>query len=745
MLPKKLQSISKAQDGNIVVGCRFRPLNDSEKNRSGDLNVDFPSDEKTVVLNQQFEGFGQQRFTYDFVFPPGSEQKVVYECTALPIVEGVMQGFNGTVFAYGQTSSGKTFTMAGPDIYDESLKGIIPRMVSTVFDKISSADESSEFLVRIGFCEIYLEKIKDLIDPARKDLKVLEDKARGVYIAGLSEHYVNSGDELLRFMDLGQANREVAFTLMNAGSSRSHSIFITTINQKNTRDFSEKTGKLFLVDLAGSEKVGKTGATGKTLEEAKNINKSLTCLGKVINSLTDGTSTHIPYRDSKLTRVLQDSLGGNSKTALIITCSPSPYNESETMSTLRFGIRAKAIKNKPKVNKEFTVAELKLLIAKLEEQILKKDKYIEIIEETLKKSGLGVPNVAEYEQKNEEEESEMMKELKEVRENLTTEYEKNEGLQAENLNLTNTNESLLETIKNLESKIEEIENNLEENKEILEKTIELNSTLEEEVKSFYTEKINFEKKISELSFDLEKMNNMKSVPHAPVPVIANLKQIEKELEKYKEFEKKIFVAEDILKAKLVSADDIAGLREIIISNLIQEKNSIDDSIFTAFLEDYYKEIERLEIQVITYEKKYLETMAMLSGDHRKVKDDLEKQHYQVENLTLLYNKLLNEKAGFKVDQQLSKRKIDKLIEMNKEQNQTISSLNEKLEDLTSELSAKALEVVENSKNEEAPAPVTYSNVRKPIKGGQSFLAKMAMADNKNVKFLSELIKAQTNP
>ena len=289
-------------------------------------------------------------------------------------------------------------------------------------------------------------------------------------------------------MDLGQANREVAFTLMNAGSSRSHSIFITTINQKNTRDFSEKTGKLFLVDLAGSEKVGKTGATGKTLEEAKNINKSLTCLGKVINSLTDGTSTHIPYRDSKLTRVLQDSLGGNSKTALIITCSPSPYNESETMSTLRFGIRAKAIKNKPKVNKEFTVAELKLLIAKLEEQILKKDKYIEIIEETLKKSGLGVPNVAEYEQKNEEEESEMMKELKEVRENLTTEYEKNEGLQAENLNLTNTNESLLETIKNLESKIEEIENNLEENKEILEKTIELNSTLEEEVKSFYTRK-----------------------------------------------------------------------------------------------------------------------------------------------------------------------------------------------------------------------------------------------------------------
>ena len=742
MLPKKLQAISKQQDGNIVVGCRFRPLNDSEKTRSGDLNVDFPADEKTVVLNQQFEGFGQQRFTYDYVFPPGSEQKIVYECTALPIVEGVMQGFNGTVFAYGQTSSGKTFTMAGPDIYDESLKGIIPRMVSTVFDKISGADESAEFLVRIGFCEIYLEKIKDLIDPARKDLKVCEDKARGVYIAGLSEHYVNSGEELLRFMNLGQANREVAFTLMNAGSSRSHSIFITTINQKNTRDFSEKTGKLFLVDLAGSEKVGKTGATGKTLEEAKNINKSLTCLGKVINSLTDGTSTHIPYRDSKLTRVLQDSLGGNSKTALIITCSPSPYNESETMSTLRFGIRAKAIKNKPKVNKEFTVAELKLLIAKLEEQILKKDKYIAVIEEMLKKSGLGVPNLEEYEQKNEEEESEMMKDLKETKDNLSMEYEKNEGLQVENLHLRSTNEGLMETIKNLESKIEEMENAVQENQEIFEKTTEVNSTLEEEVKSFYREKVDLEKKIGELSYDLEKMNNMKSAPHPPIAEFTNLKQIDKELEKYKEFERKIFAAENVLKSKLVSSEDSTGLRAIIVSNLLHEKNSIDNSIFTSFLEDYYKEIERLDAQVISYENKYHDTMAMLSSDSRKVKEELEKQHYQVENLTLLYNKLLNEKAGFKVEQQLSRKKIDKLIEINKEQNQAIENLHEQLEGLTAELSAKALEVVESIKHEEATAPVTYSNVRKPIKGGQSFLAKIAMADNRNVKFLSDLVKAK---
>ena len=152
------------------------------------------------------------------------------------------------------------------------------------------------------------------------------------------------------------------------------------------------TGKLYLVDLAGSEKVGKTGAEGKRLDEAKNINKSLSALGKVIFSLTDPKSTHIPYRDSKLTRVLQNSLGGNSKTALIITCSPSSFNEAETISTLRFGLRAKAIKNNAKVNKEQTVAELKLILSKIEFEIGKKDRRIAILERTITEMGGELPS-----------------------------------------------------------------------------------------------------------------------------------------------------------------------------------------------------------------------------------------------------------------------------------------------------------------------------------------------------------------
>ena len=151
---------------------------------------------------------------------------------------------------------------------------------------------------------------------------------------------------------------------MNQESSRSHSIFMIVVSQKNITTGSQKSGQLFLVDLAGSEKVGKTGASGQVLEEAKKINKSLSALGMVINSLTDGKSTHIPYRDSKLTRILQESLGGNSRTSLIVNCSPSLYNDQETISTLRFGVRAKTIKNKAKINSELSPLELRQMLKK---------------------------------------------------------------------------------------------------------------------------------------------------------------------------------------------------------------------------------------------------------------------------------------------------------------------------------------------------------------------------------------------
>ncbi len=269
-------------------------------------------------------------------------------------------------------------------------------MVNTVFDQISASPEHIEWTVKVSIVEIYLEKIRDLISPEKSNLKVREDKARGIYIEDVTETYVADEREVYDCMRLGASNRAISATNMNEGSSRSHSIFMMSISQNNLHELSFKTGKLYLVDLAGSEKIGKTGAAGQTLEEAKMINKSLSALGNVINALTESKSgQHIPYRDSKLTRILQESLGGNSRTTLIITASPSPFNEQETLSTFRFGHRAKSIKNTPKINREYTVPELKLLLDKAEKTLEQKEKRIKVLENYIVKNGLPLPKDSE--------------------------------------------------------------------------------------------------------------------------------------------------------------------------------------------------------------------------------------------------------------------------------------------------------------------------------------------------------------
>eukprot|EP00301_Raphidiophrys_heterophryoidea_P027792 c9826_g1_i1.p1 GENE.c9826_g1_i1~~c9826_g1_i1.p1 ORF type:complete len:915 (-),score=281.95 c9826_g1_i1:193-2580(-) len=259
--------------------------------------------------------------------------------------------------------------MEGPSITDGQKRGIIPRMVGHVFDLMAHASQNIEFTVQVSMIEIYLERIRDLLDTTKTNLSVHEDKLKGVYVEGATEEYVSSPEDVFAVMKYGASLRVTASTSMNAESSRSHSIFMMQIKQRDTKTEAVKTGKLFLVDLAGSEKVRKTGASGDRLEEAKNINKSLAALGNVINALTDENMTHVPYRDSKLTRILQQSLGGNSKTCLVLACSPSSWNDAETLSTLRFGSRAKLIKNRATINQEFTAAQLKLMLANAEAEI----------------------------------------------------------------------------------------------------------------------------------------------------------------------------------------------------------------------------------------------------------------------------------------------------------------------------------------------------------------------------------------
>ncbi|KAF8628373.1 hypothetical protein AX15_003901 [Amanita polypyramis BW_CC] len=373
-----------ASSTNIKVVCRFRPPNTIELREGGEIVVSFDDNLQTVYMKSAQLASGPEKdgFTLDRVFPMGTKQQEVFDYGVKDIVKDVLDGYNGTVFAYGQTGSGKTFTMMGADIDSDEFKGIIPRITEQIFQSIVESDPHLEYLVKVSYMEIYLERIRDLLAPQNDNLQVHEEKSRGVYVKNLSDYYVSSAREVYEIMRTGGAARVVSSTNMNAESSRSHSIFLITIQQRNTDTGAQKTGNLYLVDLAGSEKVGKTGASGQTLEEAKKINKSLSALGMVINALTE-KAKHIPYRDSKLTRILQESLGGNSRTTLIINCSPSSYNEAETLSTLRFGIRAKSIKNTARVNQELSPLELKGLLQKAQVANTSYQKYIATLEAEL--------------------------------------------------------------------------------------------------------------------------------------------------------------------------------------------------------------------------------------------------------------------------------------------------------------------------------------------------------------------------
>jgi len=283
--------------GDVRVCCRVRPQNAKELAMTSAKRCVSVSDETIEVKT----GDGPpQKFAYDHVFGEEAGQQAVFESVALPVVQDLMDGYNATIFAYGQTSSGKTYTMEGASIDDPELRGIIPRTATEIFSNVMAADENLEFIVKVSYIEIYMERIRDLLDPykSKVNLQVREDAQRGIFVEGMTETCVTSDEELLATMREGASNRAVAATGMNEGSSRSHSVFIVTLFQRHLENGATKAGKLYLVDLAGSEMVRKTGASGKQLEEAKTINKSLSALGMVINALTDSNVSHVPYRDA---------------------------------------------------------------------------------------------------------------------------------------------------------------------------------------------------------------------------------------------------------------------------------------------------------------------------------------------------------------------------------------------------------------------------------------------------------------
>ncbi|XP_072416993.1 kinesin-like protein KIF13A isoform X7 [Chiloscyllium punctatum] len=381
-------------DSKVKVAVRVRPMNRRELELNTKCVVEM--EENQTVLHpppcpntsKADNRKGPKVFAFDHCFWSMDEtnkakyagQEVVFKCLGEGILENAFQGYNACIFAYGQTGSGKSFSMMG----SVDVPGLIPRLCGALFGRVSKEEsESHTFKVEVSYMEIYNEKVRDLLDPkgSRHTLKVREHKVLGPYVDGLSQLAVTCFEDIESLMSEGNKSRTVAATNMNEESSRSHAVFsiilTQTLNDLQSGTSGEKVSKLSLVDLAGSERVSKTGAAGERLKEGSNINKSLTTLGLVISALADqvggkGKNKFVPYRDSVLTWLLKDNLGGNSKTAMIATISPAGDNYEETLSTLRYADRAKRIVNHAVVNEDPNakiIRELREEVEKLKEQL----------------------------------------------------------------------------------------------------------------------------------------------------------------------------------------------------------------------------------------------------------------------------------------------------------------------------------------------------------------------------------------
>ncbi|KAM6298882.1 kinesin-like protein KIF13A [Aegotheles albertisi] len=380
-------------DTKVKVAVRVRPMNRRELDLNTKCIVEMEGNQTVLHPPPSNTKQGERKppkvFAFDHCFWSMDEsnttkyagQEVVFKCLGEGILEKAFQGYNACIFAYGQTGSGKSFSMMG----NAEQLGLIPRLCCALFQRISvEENESHTFKVEVSYMEIYNEKVRDLLDPkgSRQSLKVREHKVLGPYVDGLSQLAVTNFEDIESLMSEGNKSRTVAATNMNEESSRSHAVFNIIVTQTlydlHSGNSGEKVSKVSLVDLAGSERVSKTGAAGERLKEGSNINKSLSTLGLVISSLADqaagkGKNKFVPYRDSVLTWLLKDNLGGNSQTAMIATISPAADNYEETLSTLRYADRAKRIVNHAVVNEDpnaRVIRELREEVEKLKEQLL---------------------------------------------------------------------------------------------------------------------------------------------------------------------------------------------------------------------------------------------------------------------------------------------------------------------------------------------------------------------------------------
>ncbi len=416
----------------IKVVVRCRPLSKKEKKTKKEEIVFVDEKRKEIIIRDKHKQKKPVMFTFDHSYSQNSRQEDIYRKSCYPIIKSLLEGFNCTIFAYGQTGTGKTYTMEG--IGDQDTMGIIPRTFRQIFEKIKEAKEDEEYLVRVSMIEIYNEELKDSLNTdwgkKKKKLEIHGDTKKGFYVKNLSKSNVKTVQELEDKLNQGKSTRRVRATAMNDYSSRSHSIFTIIIESSHADEEGNsifRIGKLNLVDLAGSEKQKQTENTEEALKEGININVSLSNLISVINLLVK-ESSYIPYRNSKLTKLLADSLGGNSKTVMIANIGPACSSYNETIQTLKYANRAKKIKNKPKINEDGKDAllrqkqdELKLLKMQIQEMGIQSNVILKNID-SLNVSVLQIENSSPSKRKNEKENYvERLKVLQNEDENLKKE------------------------------------------------------------------------------------------------------------------------------------------------------------------------------------------------------------------------------------------------------------------------------------------------------------------------------------
>ncbi|CAD8097336.1 unnamed protein product [Paramecium sonneborni] len=487
----------------VKVAVRLRPLIEEElisKDKSICVETIDPN-KKLIIIKKDFE---KRQFQFDSVFDSKATQNQVYNDIAKGVVGSVIKGFNGTIFCYGQTGTGKTYTMMGK--LDSEEKGITPRTFEQIFNEIQ-ADTNNIYTVQLGYLQIYMEMLLDLIRPDNQEVKIRECPDNGVFVSGLEWMEVESPQECLSIMNFAEKNKVVAFTNLNAHSSRSHSMLVIKVEKRQSKQHSRSmtiskkpssklqnysqdlitesdesiissgncVGTLYLVDLAGSERIKKSRATGDRLSEARSINYSLTALGKCIHALTGPKTTFVPFRDSKLTRILQDALGGNCKTALIVNIGPAGKHVEETLSSLTFGMRAMKVTNTPQINQnvdyEQLTQQLKIEIEMKEEIIQKlEQQQAKLLQQVKIEPSCNLTNSDhQYKAKLEKAEEEHKAFLEEIDNMMVEQEQENEELKKQLAHVMleledskNREQSLEQEIEDFKNTQQQLENELEE-------------------------------------------------------------------------------------------------------------------------------------------------------------------------------------------------------------------------------------------------------------------------------------------